>query len=142
MSELKKKILAKMEEPTLSALATQTEDGRPWVRYVMAQADQELNIRIATFAGSRKVAQIEANPEVHLTLGVSSLETARSYLQVQGRAEVKTDPQERGSLWREELAKYFSGPDDPNYCVIKVAPYRIEYQDMASGSAEPEVWER
>jgi general stress protein 26 len=142
MSDLKSKIQAKMAEPTLAALATKTEDGKPWVRYVMALADQELGIRIATFLNSRKVAQIKADPEVHLTLGVASLETARSYLQVQGRAEILTEAAERQGMWGEELAQYFSGPDDPNYCVIKVAPYRIEYNDMASGSMEPQVWEK
>lgn len=141
MPGLKEKILAKMAEPTLSALATKTEDGKPWVRYVMALADQDLNIRVATFLGSRKVAQIKADPEVHLTLGVDTLETAQSYLQVQGKAQVLSDQSERHSLWREDLAKYFSGPDDPNYGVIKIAPYRIEYQGMTSETMEPEVWE-
>lgn len=58
------------------------------------------------------------NPEVHLTTGVKSIETAESYLQIQG---------------------VFSGPDDPNYCVCRITPYRIEYHKM--GPVPAEVWE-
>jgi len=37
--ELKKKILAKLTGPTLCALGTLTDDGKPWVRYVTPFAD-------------------------------------------------------------------------------------------------------
>jgi general stress protein 26 len=36
------------------------------------------------------------------------------------------------------LAAYFTGPDDPNYGVIIVAPYRIEL--ATPGTHIPEVW--
>ena len=124
--------------PQLASLATLTEEGKPWVRYVMTAGDKDLTLRFASYLGSRKVAQMKRNPEVHLTCGVTSPESEDSYLQIQGRAEVVTDEAERGGLWREELKRYFSGPDDPNYCVVRVVPYRIEY--MAPGSMEPEVW--
>jgi hypothetical protein len=35
---------------------------------------------MATFLGSRKVAQIKKNPEVHLTTGVTTMESAESYV--------------------------------------------------------------
>ena len=139
MSELKQKILAKIDRPTLSALATITEDGKPWVRYVTPMADENLNIWMATFAQSRKVGQIAKNPEVHLTVGVTTMETAESYLQVQGRAEILSDDATKKAVWNDHLKGIFSGPDDPNYCVCKITPYRIEYQGM--GPVPPEVWE-
>lgn len=139
MSELKQKILAKIDRPTLSALATITEDGKPWVRYVTPMADENLNIWMATFAQSRKVGQIAKNPEVHLTVGVTTMETAESYLQVQGRAEILNDDATKKAVWNDHLKGIFSGPDDPNYCVCKITPYRIEYQGM--GPVPPEVWE-
>jgi general stress protein 26 len=140
MSNLKQKILAKIKGPTLSALATITEDGRPWVRYVTPVADKNLTFWMATFINSRKVAQIRKNPEVHLTIGVSTPETAESYLQVQGRAEILTDEKTKKAVWSDHLKGIFSGPDDPNYCVCKITPYRIEYHKMVPG-ASPEVWE-
>lgn len=138
--DLKAKIAAKMTQPTLTALATVTDKGLPWVRYVMAKADEHLFIWFATFQNSRKVRQIELNPEVHLTLGVTDVETAESYLQVQGKAVILTDRLTKQAVWYDHLANIFSGPDDPNYCVCRVTPYRIEYTHTVPGEA-PEIWE-
>jgi general stress protein 26 len=121
-------------------LATVTEDGKPWVRYVTPMADENLTLWMATFIRSRKVAQIRKNPEVHLTLGVTTMETAESYLQIQGWAEILTDEKTKKTVWLDQLKAIFSGPDDPNYVVCRITPYRIEYQKMAPG-APPEVWE-
>lgn len=139
MSELKAKILAKMNTPNLASFATLTEDGKPWVRYVTPLADQDLVIRFATFIASRKVAQVKQNPEVHLTLGVTDPMTAQSYIQVQGKAQIKTDQASREKVWFDRLKAYFQGPDDPNLAVVEITPYRIEFMDM--GSVEPQVWE-
>lgn len=138
MATLKDHILEIIRTPQLASLATVTEEGTPWVRYVMVTGDTDLTLRFASFLGSRKVAQVKKNPEVHLTCGVTSPESADSYLQIQGRAEVTVEEAERRAYWKEELKRYFSGPDDPNYCIVNVTPYRIEY--MAPGSMEPEVW--
>jgi general stress protein 26 len=138
MATLKDHILETIGKPQLASLATLSEEGKPWVRYVVTMGDKDLTLRFTSYLDSRKVAQMKKNPEVHLTCGANSLESEDSYLQIQGRAEVATDETERRGFWREDLKRYFSGPDDPNYCVVKVAPYRIEY--MSPGAMEPEVW--
>ena len=60
---LKEKILAKLTGPTLCALATVTEDGKPWVRYMILSADEHLTMWGATspvsgrwhrYAGTRR----------------------------------------------------------------------------------------
>ena len=86
MSDVKQKILAKIQGPTLSALATITENGKPWVRYCTPLADENLTYWMGTFIKSRKVSQIRKNPQVHLTLGVTDPQAAESYIQVQGKA--------------------------------------------------------
>ncbi|UCF94354.1 MAG: pyridoxamine 5'-phosphate oxidase family protein [Desulfobacterales bacterium] len=139
MNDLQAKILTKMQELTLAALATTTEDGKPWTRYVVVRADEQMNIWFATFKGSRKTRQIARNPEVHLVLGVADLQTAVSWLQIQGRAVILDDPATKQAVWYDRLNPIFSGPDDPNYVVGKVTPYRIEYYMM--NKREPEVWE-
>jgi general stress protein 26 len=134
------KVKAKFESgEVLAAFATRTEDGRPWVRYLMVRADDDLNLWTTSALDTRKVHHIRAHPEVHLTLGVKDLETAESYVQVEGRAEVLVDEESRRHMWHDSLSAYFSGPEDPGYCVIKVTPYRIEFQTMTV--APPEVWE-
>jgi general stress protein 26 len=141
MSDLKQKILAKIDKPTLSALATLTEDGKPWVRYVTPRADKDLNLWLATFIGSRKVSQVRKNPEVHVTTGVIEPEKAESYLQIQGRAEILTDAESRNTVWGDFLQPIFSGPDDPNLCVCKITPYLIEYHTLNPPGSPPEVLE-
>ena len=120
-------------------MGTLTEDGKPWVRYVTPFADENLTLWMATFINSRKVGQIKKNPEVHLTTGVATMETAESYLQIQGKAEILTDQTTKTAVWNEFLKGIFTGPEDPNYAVCKITPYRIEYQGM--GMVPAEIWE-
>ena len=138
MSDLKQRIFDAAKDLQLVNVATITEDGRPWVRYVMGKADSDLFFRFCTRRGSRKVSQIRKNPVAHISLGVSSLETAQHWLQVEGTAEVSTDRHERHSFWFDELKNYFSGPDDPDYCIVIIRPSRIEFGTM--GNMTPEVW--
>jgi len=137
MSSLKEQIAAIITPLQLSSLAT-LAGGKPWVRYVMTTGGDDLSVRFATYAGARKVAQIAANPEVHVTLGVNDPAMMKPYLQIQGRARFSTEAAERHGFWSEMLANYFSGPDDPNYGVVIVTPYRIELAQ--AGVPEPEVW--
>jgi len=69
MNDIHQQILAITRHAHLATLATISNDGKPWVRYVIPRADDNLTLRIATRVNSRKVAQIQNNPEVHLTCG-------------------------------------------------------------------------
>ncbi|NOZ25854.1 MAG: pyridoxamine 5'-phosphate oxidase family protein [Nitrospirae bacterium] len=140
MSDLKQKIFEAARDLQLINFATVTEDGKPWVRYVMGKADGDLVFRFCTHLESRKVAQVRKNPNVHISLGASSLETARNWLQVEGTAEISTDKAEREAFWFDDLKNYFSGPDDPAYCIVIVRASRIEFGTM--GVRFPEVWQR
>ncbi len=138
MSDLKHRILEILSVPQLTSLATLTLDGKPWVRYVVAMSDEDMNIRFASLIDSRKVEQIRLNHEVHMTCGVTNLNEMNPYLQIQGRARISTDEADRHGFWNDKLRSIFQGPDDPNYCVIIVEPYRIEY--CIQGPVEPDVW--
>jgi general stress protein 26 len=139
MNGLKEKILAKMTGLTLASFATTTEDNKPWNRYVVVKADENMDIWFATFKKSRKIKHIALNPEVHITLGVTEPQSAVSWLQIQGRAEILEDAGIKKAMWYDMLEPIFSGSDDPNYVVCKVVPYRIEYYSM--NRREPEVWQ-
>jgi general stress protein 26 len=138
MSDLKSRIQEILRQRQLSGLATITQDGKPWVRYVMAVASPDLTIRCATHSTARKVKQIAKNPEVHLTCGVADLQHMTPYLQIQGRAKLNTSRDARHAFWSEMLSGIFDGPDDHNYGVIEIKPYYIEY--WTPGTREPEVW--
>ncbi|WP_372845407.1 pyridoxamine 5'-phosphate oxidase family protein [Pontiella sp.] len=126
MKALKKKMVDGLLPLQLAGLATVTADGLPWTRYVMIRGDEDLTLRCGTFLCARKVEQIKANPEVHLTCGVTDPMDMKSYYQIQGRAEVVTDAAEKQAFWNPTLEPIFSGPDDPNYAVLVIKPYRIE----------------
>ena len=138
MSDLKERIASILQQPQLAALATITEDGKPWVRYVMTVADENLQVCCATFITARKVKQIEKNPEVHLTCGITDPQEMVPYMQVQATARLDTGKEARHGFWTEMLANIFDGPDDPKYGILVMEPYRIEY--CSPGSYEPEVW--
>jgi len=138
MSDIKQRIIEMLQPSQLACFATITAGGKPWVRYVFCEGREDMTIRFATFRHSRKVAQIRNNPEVHLTCGVVSPADMKPYLQIQGRAELFTDAAERNGFWKESLKNYFQGPDDPNYGVVVITPYRIEL--CPPGLPEPLVW--
>lgn len=138
MADLEARIQEILSQPQLSGLATINEDGKPWVRYVMVVGDGSMTLRCASFVEARKVTQIAANPEVHLTAGVTNPMDMKPYVQVQGRAAFTTEKEVRHAFWSPMLAPIFDGPDDPKYGVLEVTPYRIEL--WSPGSFEPEVW--
>jgi len=53
-----------------------------------------------------------------------------------GKLEVLTDPDIKKEMWQEPLKGIYSGPDDPEYCVIRfdTERYSIFFDD--GGSAE------
>ncbi len=138
MADLTEKILDVLRQRRVASFATVTEDGKPWVRYVVPTASDDLRLTFPTHLKSRKVAHLRRNPEVHLTTGVTRLETARRYVQVQGTAEIRDDAEAKRAHWVSFLHHYFQGPEDPDYVLVVVTPYRIEYVTMDSWS--PEVW--
>jgi len=139
MSDLKDKIYEVLKNSTVVSLATITADGRPWVRYVSPKVCECLTLKVATSKSSRKVAQIKARREVHVTAGVIDITKPQPYVQFQAVATILDDPQSKNDIWSEQLGCYFKGPDDPELCVIKIEPYCIEY--MSFDSMQPQIWQ-
>ncbi len=122
----------------LATFTTVAADGSPRSRYVMIRVDEDMTLRFATHLATAKIEQIKSNPKVHLLCGVTSLETARHWVEVEGEAEIRTDEPSRQAIWFDPLSKYFSGPEDPNLAVIAVRPTSITYHSMEEDS--PLVW--
>lgn len=143
MSDPKEQILKIIGKPFLGALATLTEDGKPWARYVVALANEsDMTISFATFVDSRKVEQIKANPMVHLTAGANEVSETAPYVQIEGTAELVVDRKKRHVFWCDIPSDFFEGPDDPRYSLIEIHPTRIElWATNPKTLAKPEVWE-
>ncbi len=125
MSDLTHRIFEFARRPQLISLATSDLNGRPQLRYVVGRADEDLTIRFSTHLDSAKVAQLEANNRVCLTLGATQVNSP-VWLRMDGVARISTDAVDRESFWFGALTKYFTGIDDPRYCVVVITPTRIE----------------
>ena len=138
MSNTQEKILDILKQPQLAGFASITADGKPWVRYVIIATSNDMVIRCATCINARKVNQIKNNPEVHITCGINDPNNVQPYLQIQGQAQLSLDKELRHKFWNDTLKNIFEGPDDPNYGVIEIVPYCIEY--CSPDSMETETW--
>jgi general stress protein 26 len=138
MSELEAKIWKIIGREQTAALATVGADGAPWVRYVTVRAERDFTLHFCTSLASRKARQIAADPRVHLTCGNLQPPDDSAFLQVAGRAEVRSDAATKSLHWQEGWSRYFSGPLDPDYVMVFVRPSLIEYN--APGSLLPETW--
>jgi len=135
--ELKEKILDVVKKYPVGSIAT-LKDGKPWVRYMVMQPQEDLTFYTATFALTRKIGQIKKNRSIHVAFGFDPKNWALPFVNVEGDAEVLTDPITKNKCWKDEFKQYYKGPDDPNYTVIKITPRIIEY--MAAGARQPEVY--
>jgi len=77
----------------------------------------------ATAANTAKVAEIKAQPSVELCYANKQWRHVR----ISGTAVVSTDGAEKKKLFDmvPVLEKYFSGPEDPVYVVLKIKVERI-----------------
>jgi general stress protein 26 len=138
MNDLEKRILKILGRKQTAALATVSESGIPWVRYVTIEPDDGFILRFCTSLSSRKARQMAENPNVHLACGNLQPPDDSVFLQIVGRAEMRGDKKTKTGCWQEEWRRYFKGPDDPDYVMVFVHPSRIEYN--GPGSFLPEVW--
>jgi len=113
-------------------------EGKPWVRYMSTQADDDLTIYTTSFATARKIDQIKEDKNVHLAFGADPKNWMLPYIQVEGTAEVSMDLDIKKRCWHEILAQFFEGPEDPNFVAIIIKPVTIEY--MAPDAQTPEVY--
>ena len=137
MKNLEQKIVSLTKDLQLLSLATVMEDGRPRVRYVVGKADSSLTFRFSTHLDSAKVGQMRKQPVVSITAGATG-PRAQTWLELDGNAQISTENVERRAFWFDGLGAYFSGPDDPNYCIVIINPSRIALWTMMERS--PEIW--
>ncbi len=132
------KELAQAERPFV--LATVDRAGQPQVRWMGGCiTDEPMTVWLAAGANSRKMDQIRANAGSQLMFqdeGCSRVAT------VTGNCEVVEDIEAKRRLWDSmpQLSRYVSGPEDPEFGVIKFVARRIEVLSTAEGMG-PQVAE-
>lgn len=134
--QLESNIIQALEDNQFGSFAT-IEAGKPRVRY-MAIYHEGLDIYLATDRKTHKVEELQANPNVFLLLGFEQGGTG-TLVEIVATGEVSTDDSLKHKVWNEEISRWFKGPDDPDYIVLKLTPQQIEYTGK---SGDHQVWNR
>lgn len=127
--ELKDKILELIRTPRVAAVASLTEESGlilPAVRHMVVAGQKDLTLIASTFKGSRKVQQIKRNPNVALAIWDGE-SFSHPYVSIRAKAELHDDLETKKRYWNPSLERFFKGPEDPEYVVVKFVPSRIEY---------------
>lgn len=141
--DVRQRILESLQrtEGFLCALATSDEHGQPRVRYMIGLMDDDLVIRLPTFNETNKIQHILNRPDVCLACGDTDSRVPGSYFHIEGQAVVSRDVRDRRLTWTVRLEKWFSGPEDPDYAVVKINPTKIVAMPIGGGEAA-QVWTR
>lgn len=93
--------------PTASTFSIAKAEGIRWAAFCTGAGSHAAQC----IARCRKASVLLNSPEYHMALT--------------GTAEVCTDLALKQEMWYEGLARHFSGPEDPNLCVIRFTTQRF-----------------
>ena len=137
MEQLKTEVLNILKESKTGTLAT-VKNNKPHTRY-MTFYNEELTLYTPTGKDTYKVEEIDQNPNVHILIGYTGEGIGDTFLEIEGIAKIDDSQETKDRLWNEEIAKWFDGPNDPNYIVLKITPSTIRY--MNKEEETPQVLE-
>ena len=97
---------------------------RPSVRMVgYLDIDEDLRVTFATGRHTRKVAELKANATA--IYAAADLATGAAVC-LYGTATIDDDLSRRRSAWSPGLARFVSGPEDPEFVLVSIDPDRVE----------------
>ena len=124
---LKQTIIKILDDHQIGTMATVEQD-KPYSRYMTFFHD-DVTLYTATNKQTHKVEDIKQNSHVHILLGYTFDGTSDQYIEIEGEASIHDEAEMKQRLWNEKLAPWFSGPDDPNYTVLKITPIEIRLKN-------------
>jgi general stress protein 26/nucleoside-triphosphatase THEP1 len=114
-------------------LSTLGDGGFPEPRPMSLVARDDQTLWFATSRASRKVAQIEANPNV--TVLFVDTDTF-NYASLYGKASIIVDPAREQLLWQDDWRDDWpEGPSDPDYVLLRVDVTRARYLRGSTGES-------
>ncbi|MBE9915875.1 pyridoxamine 5'-phosphate oxidase family protein [Paenibacillus donghaensis] len=116
------------------AFAT-VEGNKPKQRYMMLY-NRGLSVYLITDRKTHKVAELQANPHVSLLFGYEN-GCAKGSAEIEGTCTITDERELREYLWKPEFKDKFTGPEDPDYVILKINPVRIVY---VSENGEKHEW--
>lgn len=138
MSSDKQRIVAIMRENCLHAYLATSYDAQPFVRPVSPIVEDDLTIWVTTFSTSRKISHIHQNPRICLAF-VEQPRGDKAAV-VFGEATIVPDLENKRRVWKLapfDLSQHFpDGPESKEFCLLKIAPKRIEWRDSWEGGTK------
>lgn len=94
--------------------------------------DAEFNVWLGASPNSRKVREILKQSKVTLAF-LNPRSTA--YVTIVGNAALDSDPELKRKYWRSYWTDmYPGGPDNSDYILIKIIPYRVEFMNFTNAA--------
>jgi general stress protein 26 len=117
-----------LENFDTAMMVVRAGDGHSHARpMAIARLHENAEMYFVTNIQSPKISDIQANPNVTLTL-----QSASQFVSLSGRATVVRDRHMIDDLWKEPLKLWFpKGKDDPAICLIHFSPEDGEYWNNA-----------
>ncbi|RLQ94501.1 pyridoxamine 5'-phosphate oxidase family protein [Falsibacillus albus] len=131
---LKEKILSLMDDHHVGTLAT-IQDSKPFSRFMMFFHD-DLTLYTATNQHAHKANDLTEHPDVHILLGYEGKGLNDSYAEIEAVVEKVGSVEMKRKYWHKQLQPWITGPDDPDYLLLKLSPKTILYYDHAG--SEPQ----
>ncbi|MCA1032612.1 pyridoxamine 5'-phosphate oxidase family protein [Bacillus timonensis] len=134
-SDLKSKIVEIMDKHQVGTLAT-IRNSRPYSRFMLF-FHEDTTLYTCTNKETHKVDDVANNPYVHVLLGYEGKGWEDSYVEIEAKASVEESSELKQKFWTDKLSEWLSGPDDPNFVLLKLEPEKIRYIEKAG--SEPQV---
>ncbi|MBW3112929.1 pyridoxamine 5'-phosphate oxidase family protein [Bacillus sp. MCCB 382] len=133
-AELKQQILKVLDESKVGTLAT-VKNNKPHSRYMTFSHD-DLTLYTPTSSETHKTDEIENNPNVHILLGYEGEGYGDTFVEIEGRASIEDSAHYKEKFWNDHMKRWFEGPDDPDYIVLKVQPTSIRLMNDEEDSPQ------
>jgi len=125
---LKKKVAGLIKNNHYAKLITFGPDGAPRARIMTnLPMGKDMVIWFATGLSTSKIRDIKKNPNVCVFIDDPDDQTNASIV---GTVEIVTEKKLLKKFWQEVFGFFFpGGPTDPDYCLLKITPKKVEYLD-------------
>jgi len=125
---LKAKVADLIKNNRYAKLITFGPDGAPRARIMTnLPMGSDMVIWFATGLSTSKIRDIRKNSNVSVFVDDPDDMTNAS---ISGTAEIVTDKRMLKKFWQDVFGFFFpGGPTDPDYCLLKIIPRKVEYLD-------------
>jgi len=134
----KQKIVSITKNNSLHAYLATCDGDQPRVRPVSPIVEDDMSVWITTYSTSRKIKQLRQNPKICLAfVEQPSGDKAATII---GEAKIVSDMAQKKRVWKLaafDLSEHFpNGPESDEFCVLRIAPKRIEWRESWTGPSK------